>query len=337
MRIFLYEFVTGGGMFSMAPGEVPSGSLLHEGAAMFASLAEDFARVPDTEVVALYDARLATTDFSGVERHPVTSAEDASSRFDALAATADWTIVIAPEFDEYLLSRTRGVEELGGRLLSPDSRVVRLGTYKESTVAHLANHGIRTPRGCRFSAGSQIPADLRFPGVLKPHDGAGSQGIQRIENRESFPIIAEGTFRLEEFQPGTTASVAVLCGPNSRIALPACRQNLAEDGSFAYLGGKVPLDEPLRGRAERLALEVAATLQDCRGYIGIDMVLGDSAELDTVIELNPRMTTSYVGLRRLARGNLASAMIEVAEGKTPDLCFDAGPVEFLADGTILEG
>lgn len=304
---------------------------------MVASLSEDFARISGAEVMTLQDGRLAVTALPRVECHPVTSAEDASSRFDSLAATADWTIVIAPEFDEYLLSRTRRVEELGGRLLCPGSRIVGLGTYKELTIAHLARHGIRTPNGYRFSAGCPVPTELRLPAVLKPHDGAGSQGIQRIDDRESLASIPDGIFRLEEFQSGTAASVAVLCGPDLRIALPACRQNLAADGSFAYLGGQLPLDEPLRGRAERLALKVAEALPDCRGYIGIDIVLGSTAEFDTVIELNPRMTTSYVGLRRLARGNLASAMIDVAEGKMPDLCFDPGPVEFSADGTILEG
>ena len=337
VKVFLYEFITGGGIFSVTPGETPPGSLLREGAAMFASLAEDFARMSGTKVVALRDARLPATELFGIECYSVTSAKDESSRFDSLAATADWTIVIAPEFDQHLLRRSRRVEELGGRLLSPDSRIVELGTYKESTVTHLKLHGIRAPQGYRFYAGCPIPEALRFPAVLKPHDGAGSQGIQRIENRELFPNIPDGIFRLEELQQGTPASVAVLCGPNSRYVLPACQQTLTGDGSFTYIGGKVPLDEALRDRAERLALRVMETLPKCRGYLGIDMVLGASTEFDTVIELNPRVTTSYVGLRRLARCNLASAMLAVAEEKCPDLCFDAGPVEFLADGTIVSG
>lgn len=324
-------------MFSVAPNEVPTGSLLREGAAMFASLAEDFATMGDTEVVALRDERLTTIESSGIKFQPVRSAEDHSARFDALARAADWTLVIAPEFNQTLLNRTRRVEELGGRLLSPDSQIVGLGTDKEHTAGHLTKHGMRTPHGRRLCAGDQIPAGWRFPAVLKPNDGAGSQGIQCIEKRESFPSISVGTFRLEELQPGAPASVAVLCGPNSRYVLPGCQQKLTGDGAFRYLGGTVPLDEPLRSRAEQLALRAAGTLPDCVGYIGFDIVLGSSAEFDTVIELNPRLTTSYVGLRRLARGNLASAMIKVAEGKTPDLSFDTGPVEFLADGTILQG
>jgi hypothetical protein len=337
LKIFLYEFITSGGMFSVAADELPEGSLLREGAAMFNALAQDLTRIPHTNVVALRDVRLSIPELTEVQRYPVASRVDESSRFDALAADSDWTIVIAPEFDQNLLQRTRRVEELGGRLLGPSSRIVELGTYKERTIAHLSARGIRTPAGCRFHAGCLIPNSLRFPAVIKPHDGAGSQGIQRIASREALAGVPDGLFRLEEFQPGVSASVAVLCGPNSTLVLPACRQRLTEDGSFQYLGGRLPLDEPLRGRAERLARKVVDTLPNCLGYIGVDMVLGASVESDTVIELNPRITTSYVGLRELAAGNLAQTMIELAAGRTPDLCFTDRSVEFLADGTILDG
>lgn len=335
MRVFLYEFITGGGMFSLTPDEVPSGSLLREGAAMLKALAEDLARIPGAEVMAMLDDRLAIEQ-SDVNWNRVRNAQEESARFDSLATASDWTIVIAPEFNEILLGRARRVEELGGRLLGPSSQIIALATYKDKTASHLKMRGIRTPRGYQFATGSSIPATLRFPAVLKPNDGAGSQRMQRIEDRESFPlIISGGTFRLEELQRGAAASVAVLCGPNSSIALPACRQLLSEDGTFAYLGGEVPLERPLRDRAERLALQVAATFTGCLGYLGVDMVLGSSAASDVVIEVNPRMTTSYVGLRRLAQSNLALAMIKIARGKTPNLSFATGPVEFRGDGAIL--
>lgn len=332
--IFVYEFITSGGLLSVG-SEAPTGSLLREGAAMFTALVEDLVRIPGVTVVAMRDFRVEMEVSPTMECSQVESTESEKSHFDKLAANADWTIVIAPEFDELLLDRTRRVESLGGRLLGPNSRIVALGTFKDKFVSHLKMRGVRTTRGYRYAPGCLIPTSLRFPAILKPYDGAGSQGVRRIENRESFPVVAEGTYRLEELVPGIPASVAVLCGPNSQIVLPGCRQNLTADGSFSYLGGSVPLDDRYRFRAERLAAQALATLPDCRGYVGVDMVLGKSASSDTVIELNPRMTTSYVGLRRLARGNLAAALLDVAEDKTPDLCFDDGPVEFLADGTIL--
>jgi predicted ATP-grasp superfamily ATP-dependent carboligase len=73
------------------------------------------------------------------------------------------------------------------------------------------------------------------------------------------------------------------------------------------------------------------------GYIGIDMVLGQRADgaSDAVIEMNPRLTTSYIGLRALARSNLAGAILAAAQGKQPVLSFAGEGVEFTADGTVM--
>jgi predicted ATP-grasp superfamily ATP-dependent carboligase len=73
------------------------------------------------------------------------------------------------------------------------------------------------------------------------------------------------------------------------------------------------------------------------GYVGVDVVLGEAADGggDAVIEINPRLTTSYVGLRRLARFNLAEAVLAVVAGKAlPGLDWRKGPIRFLADGTL---
>lgn len=43
---------------------------------------------------------------------------DEQARFCALAAAADYTLVIAPEFDDLLAKRCRWVEECGGRTLN---------------------------------------------------------------------------------------------------------------------------------------------------------------------------------------------------------------------------
>jgi predicted ATP-grasp superfamily ATP-dependent carboligase len=76
------------------------------------------------------------------------------------------------------------------------------------------------------------------------------------------------------------------------------------------------------------------TLSDPFGYIGVDLVLGadPDGQDDHVIEINPRLTTSYVGLRALSRNNLAAAMLVVAEGREPALSWHDGVVEFSADG-----
>ena len=60
-------------------------------------------------------------------------------------------------------------------------------------------------------------------------------------------------------------------------------------------------------------------------------MLGDAADgsRDYAIEINPRLTTSYVGLRALAEFNIAEAMLRAATGKLAGAAqVEAGPRPF---------
>ena len=338
MKIFLYEFVTGGGCWS---GAVPlAGSLLAEARAMVQAVAADFAALEAIEVVTTRDTRLPELHPPGCQVTLVGSSDEEQAAIRQLAGSADWTFLIAPETGGALLERCRLAEACGGRLLSPASACVEIATSKQATVELLNGRGIRVPRGARISANlGELPADLRFPVVVKPDDGCGSQEIELLREPVChLPVRhAPGVLvRVEEFVRGLPASVSVLCGPAGNHALPACQQLLFGDGHFAYRGGKLPLEARLDERARALALAGIAALPEARGYLGVDLVLGeaDDGSGDYVIEINPRLTTSYVGLRALARTNLAAAMLAVVSDRSPDLCFGAEQLEFTADGTI---
>ena len=334
MRVLVYEFVTGGGMWSV--GQQPSGSLLAEGRAMAGALCEDFAAL-GAEVTTLVDARLSGPVIGGAMR--ISSVAEERDALARLAKAADWTIVIAPETAGSLLERCQWVQQAGGRLLSPASATIELASSKQRTAAHLAKRGIAVPRGLQIGEGFDA-ANLQagwFPAVLKPLDGCGSEDVRLVRSREELRAIgARHAWRLEQYVPGLAASVAVLCGPSRAIALPACEQRLSHDGRFTYLGGRTPLKTPLDKRARRLALAAVASLPDPLGYIGVDLVLGDDANgrADHVIEINPRLTTSYVGLRALCRENLAAAMLAAAEGREPALSWHERVVEFSAGGAV---
>lgn len=338
MRILLYEFISGGGMYSLDPSQPPSGSLLCEGVAMIQALAADFAALPKTEVVTLHDQRLSGFhELDGIESILIGSAAEEIRQLAAQAHAADWTIVIAPEFDDILVTRVQQVEQAGGKLLSPNSVTVSLTHDKHETISHLARCGIATPRGETICGDIPLPQGLRYPVVIKPLCGAGSQYVQLIASQNTpITLPADKQFRVEEHCPGIPVSVSVLRGPSGFSTLAPTRQILSDDGKFLYLGGECPLAAELAERANRLAIAVTRALPPDVGYIGIDMVLGDDEESgDVVIEVNPRLTTSYVGLRQLANCSLAQAILDVAQGKTPDLSFRDTPIEFLADGTIV--
>ncbi|HLZ08097.1 MAG TPA: ATP-grasp domain-containing protein, partial [Chloroflexota bacterium] len=98
--------------------------------------------------------------------------------------------------------------------------------------------------------------------------------------------------------------------------------------------GCTPLPEPLEGRALRIAAHAIEGIPGLFGFVGVDVVLGDDGR-DWAIEINPRLTTSYVGLRGLAETNLAESMLQVALGAEPTIRWRKGSVEFGSDGTVV--
>ncbi|HEV3025868.1 MAG TPA: ATP-grasp domain-containing protein, partial [Pirellulales bacterium] len=202
-----------------------------------------------------------------------------------------------------------------------------------------------TTEGVSCPAGPPWPRDFDYPAVWKPCDGAGSDGVRYIARAESQvtpfatrhgpPAVAR-VGRLERFYPGMAASVAVLCGPAGMTALAPCRQALSDDGRFHYLGGALPLEPRLAERAAKLAVEALATLPQALGYLGVDLVLGprDDGSADRVIEINPRLTTSYVGLRAACESNLAETMLAIAQGQARTLAYRRECITFTADGKV---
>lgn len=339
MHVFLYEWITGGGLVEQS-GRLPA-TLLAEGSAMISALAADFAAQDDCYVTVLRDVRLREPALTQCRIVEVDSDRDRQKQFDRLAAEADYTLAVAPEFDGILRQAAARVRSVGGRSLNSGDEFLEIASSKQFTADRLAAAGIAVPYARIYDADeTRLPRDFAYPAVLKPIDGAGSQHTYLVEGPLDEPEPYPWPRRLEKFVPGRAASVAVLCGPNSRHALPACWQYLSTDGRLGYRGGAV-IQEPLpAARAQRLALAALDALPAAHGYVGVDLVLGDAADgsEDVVIEINPRLTTSYVGLRAAMPTNLAEAMLAVAEGRPVDLSEPPEPIEFAATGeTWLEG
>jgi tyramine---L-glutamate ligase len=339
MRILLYEYLTGGGLWSDEPGDPLCQPLLAEGRAMAEAVSCDLQRVDGVRAVTFRDSRLSSACNLLGDIVTITSA---AHEFEALAhwsRCVDGVMLIAPEHGGRLLDRSRWVEQHGGRLLSPDSSFVTLASDKSRTTRVLAAAGVAVPYALCLEPGEPIPEAFPFPAVLKPNDGVGSLETHLVaDHMEAERLRARygDTRRLEAYCPGLPASVLALCGPCCSLLLPPCQQHMTCAGQFEYRGGKFPLATDLAQRAERLAQAAFAALPHTNGFVGVDMILGDAADgaCDVVLEVNPRLTTSYVGLRQGTASNLAAAMLTIQRGDPCPLFFQDGAVEFQADGRI---
>ncbi|MBI2192941.1 MAG: ATP-grasp domain-containing protein [Planctomycetes bacterium] len=325
MKILVYEFISGGGL---AGNPLPD-SLRTEGLAMLRSLVEDLSRIPGVQVSCTLDERFedhvlpaeVTLIGRGVERRAL---ED-------LASEADFSLVIAPEFDCILLERSKWLDGCRARRIGPSLDAIELTSNKLALARHLVPFGIPAVGGCIFDPERGLPArDFAWPAVLKPLYGAGSQATFLIRNdceahEAGQRAIHEGLRRnaiLQRYCPGQPASVSFLLGPRRAVILMPCTQNLSADGRFRYLGGRSPISPELARRAMALAAGAVASVPGLLGYAGVDLILGQPKENDVVMEINPRLTTSYVGLRALADTNLAETLLHLFLGE------DAPPVSW---------
>jgi predicted ATP-grasp superfamily ATP-dependent carboligase len=334
MQIFLYEWATGGGLVE-EPGPLPA-SLLREGAAMIGALAGDLLRIEGCRVVALRDPRIVQLALGACEVVDVLSRSSHGEEFDRLAVQADATILIAPEIDGILWNAARRAISAGGRLFSPSPEFIRIAANKQRTCEVLQAAGVPVPEGRVLESDEPVPAQFPYPAVVKPLDGAGSQDTYFVRGPHDSPPAYAWRRRLERYVPGLSASAAMLCGPSGRIGLMPCTQRISDDGRLRYLGGELPMAVGLAERARGLADRALAAMPATTGYVGVDLVLGrepDGSE-DVIIEVNPRLTTSYVGLRAATRTNLAEAMWRVARGELRRVEFADRPIEFDSSGNV---
>lgn len=328
----------------MAGGPLPE-SWAAEGRAMRRTLAADFASMEGrSRVVATLDARFGPDDgpWSTVAVEPGSF----PGRLLDLARQADYTVLLAPETSGLLEHLTVAIEGAGGRVLGSAAEAVALTADKSALGRRLEEAGVRTPRSRVVDPRKGLPPDWRdYPAVLKPVDGAGSVDTYRIAGPSRLPATARGmaTALLQPLIPGVAMSASFLVSSRGDARLIATgTQRMAIRGDrFAYEGGTVPVACPDALPALRQALEAVDGL---RGLVGVDFLWDEDRGEAVVLEINPRATTSCVGLRRLlppgllARGWLAGFTDDGgwddSMGRIDRAIADAPPVRFNASGTM---
>lgn len=344
MDLFVHEYFSSGAY----GGELRANSLAPEGLAMLAAVLEDFAACSTGRVFTTVDQRLAADarDLrldSWADIHWTQSPDQESVLFRKLAAQCDATFVIAPETDEILLARRQQVEAVGGRFLGHSASAVKLCSDKLAFFEHLVRQDLPTIQATLFDRAAPA-STFQFPIVIKPRDGAGSQDTYLIsdpceyaglQDALSATFGCKGRAIVQPYIAGESLSVAAIVDGRTQNVdvFPAGQQRLSDDGRFHYRGGTIPASLPQTVDPTRLVTDVCRSIEGLSGYIGFDLILSARAPRLLVVEANPRLTTSYLGYRTLAKENLAARILrpEVAKDR---IAWHTGRVEFTADGRV---
>ncbi len=277
------------------------------------AIARDFAALPssDVKVVMTLDARLPG------EPGPWDIARIAENEHDrkllVCAAAVDFIVLVAPETGGVLARLSRDLERAGARILGSTAGAVDLTGDKIRLSAHLRSRGIDTPPAHAVIPGDGLPEFTRYPAVLKPVDGAGSVDTFFLDGPADVPerALRMPQALLQPFVPGEPMSASFLVSPEGRAwPVGVGRQRMEiRDGRFLYRGGEIPARCP---EAVHQVGRALGTIEGLGGFVGIDFIWDEQRRQATILEINPRPTTSVVGLcRLLPAGRLAQAWLEV--------------------------
>ena len=304
MRIFVYEHVTGGGYAGEA---LPA--FLADGEVMWRAMLADLTAITGVEVISLRDDRLAPPAMPGarvIATRAATFADDFRHCLDAVDAV--W--LLAPESGGLLEALSQAVLRAGKRLLGCHPQAVRIAASKTATAERLAARGVAV-----------IPAHAspyRMRGesavVMKPDDGAGCQDTRlfpSLEAAEDWLLAHPRDGRIfQPFVAGPARSLSLLCCDGYAQLLTVNRQHVSlNKGCFDFHGVSVNDLADRDGRYADLADRVAAAIPGLWGHVGVDFI--ETLRGPVVVEVNPRLTVSYAGLRASLGCNPARRLLEL--------------------------
>jgi predicted ATP-grasp superfamily ATP-dependent carboligase len=276
--VLVHEYLSAGGALAGA-GDAVTDELLRQGRAMRDAMAADLRALPGVDV------RCPSHD------------DWASAVHDADAV---WSV--APETDGLLAALCASVPP--PKWLGCDARATRVAGSKRATRVALAAAGVPVPD----EAGG---AGLH---VVKPDDGAGATDTFVCGTFDAACARAGDGDVVEQWVDGDAMSATWLCGRRGAELLAINRQRIDVDGQgrVSFHGVEIAV-EPVTGergaRLQRLAGKVFAALPGLFGLVGIDFVWHPTRG-PVVIEVNPRVTSAYVGLSARLGRNVAGMLLQ---------------------------
>ena len=323
LKIAVYEHICGGGY---AEHTLPA-NILAEGYGMLRCISADF-KEAGHEVTVFLDQRIAelnpplAVDFIV----PISFKNESAMFLSEVAKINDASLVIAPETGGTLQKLVEIVEKTEKTSLNCTSQAINHVSDKNVLYGQLQKTGISTPQ--TFVMDVTEPLDFirrtieegfLYPVVFKPTDGTSCGGVslvcRPVEIEKALNKIkiqsSSGKFIVQQYILGESASVSVLCNTKKAQAVSLNRQSVnlnAPSVDSCYIGGAVPIDHPLKQEAFVVAEKTVKLFSGLRGYVGVDVIL--THDKVYVLDLNPRLTTSYIGLKEVAERNLGQEIID---------------------------
>ena len=299
MRLFVTEFIVGGGI---ANDPLPD-NLKQEGQMMLQAVLDECSKIPGIQLVTTCDARI-DLQINDVEMHIVEDAIDYIQQVSLIAAQCDATWVIAPESGGILESITHRLLEEKITLINCDVESVHITSDKLMCAEYLMKHDILTIENLSLE---QTRSYMK-PVIIKDRCGAGCEGLMRCENgKQALECIENfSQWVVQPYLEGDHLSLSLLFSRQEVKILSINKQifeNIKQPKLIACHVNAYPVRDDMRLLAEK----IFNAFPGLQGYVGVDVI--ETQGKHYIVDINPRLTSSFVGLSAVLEDNPAAMCI----------------------------
>jgi predicted ATP-grasp superfamily ATP-dependent carboligase len=327
LNLLIFEYVSGGGYAN----QKLSASILSEGYGMLRSLISD-CKAAGHNVTTLLDSRLKAFNPPNEADQIIStsSPNEVDEKLIELSGVADAVYVIAPESGQVLEKLVKNIEASDGTSLNCEADAIKRVSNKMTAYETLEKRGVKVPETVLMDIHEKtenikrLTKELGYPLVVKPLDGVSCGGLSLVKDKGDIAGAVKKVahesmskqFIVQKVFRGKAASACVISTGDKALAVTLNRQLVtvaSPDEESGYYGGAVPFDHSLEKEALKAAERSVEGIGGSKGYVGVDMILANEGPV--VLEVNPRLTTSYVGLRRVVNFNPAEALVDAVIGR----------------------
>lgn len=294
MNLFIYEHLTSG---ANAAEALPD-SLLSEGDSMVQAVIRDLAATGDFQLLTLRDQTLNDLPVNNCETYWVNDQTSYEKGWQKCLEAADAALLIAPESDAILPRLQEAVTATGRTELGCAPAVTRLCGDKLALAAALHQQGIPTLPSQSLTDYHHQPHFHAQQLVIKPRDGAGCVDTFLLDGNTDLTGWLEDSpsrWLVQPYLEGTAISLNAFFNDNNAMLLSRNHQHLRLQQHQLEVTASIPASDGesiiTEYNARQLLLDLKNTLPGLWGFVGIDLI--DSADGPVVVEINPRVTSSY--------------------------------------------
>lgn len=303
----------------MSSDRVLPTSLLHEGERMLQALIHDTVMVRDVEeIVLLRDKRLPPPQLPSkdprLKRKLRIIQVNNTLEFDrAFAQGMEYCDVfwpVVPESRGLLAHICRMAERHSFTMINSSSSAVNICTSKYLTLKQLASVGLPII-SCHELSHHQSRAEAGAF-VLKPDDGAGCEGIIRYwEAPQGAGIHSDKRMVTQPWIEGESMSLSAIIHHERGFLLSINQQEVFWRNNRPHLNQCLVRPPSARDRLvyEPMLDSIALAIPGLSAYVGIDFIL-TPRHGPILLEVNPRLTTSYATLSKTLGWNVGQAILD---------------------------